>query len=145
MEDKYRAIYNELFNNYQRRRLFNPYYYFEDINLNYDLRGLMYKVIKQFENENIGFELRSDAKLFLVTTFDNLVIAPVLKSIDQENNNISFEELEEYIEEDIKLILRESLIELERNGNFEISSHTVIRTLVKVWDRVKSSAANLWG
>ncbi|WP_343640719.1 hypothetical protein [Chryseobacterium sp.] len=162
MKDEYDKIYEQLFDYYEEGDLFykiNPdyskvlqyiYYEFKDYNLRRQIFSERVKRnIMDFEYQN-KFPLRSDAKFFLVSTFDNMIIKPILQNYLEKNrlgtNNYysDFEsELFEIIDYDIKLILNNSLN--KRQGEEKISGHQIIRSVDNLWGEMKSSKIEIWG
>ncbi|MGE8514423.1 MAG: hypothetical protein ACN6N7_17105 [Chryseobacterium culicis] len=162
MKDEYNKIYEQLFDYYEEGDLFykinpdyskvlqNIYYEFKDYNLRRQIFSERVKRnIMDFEYQN-KFPLRSDAKFFLVSTFDNMIVKPILQNYLEKNrlgtNNYysDFEsELFEIIDYDIKLILNNSLN--KRQGEEKISGHQIIRSVDNLWGEMKSSKIEIWG
>lgn len=162
MNRKFNRIYDQLYDFYEGRnilykipemnnRLFEELYYeLRNFNLRIELftQRVRYNItIFEFEN---NFPLREDAKFFLLTTFDNMIIKPIVSYYldESEDNepNINFEnfdkELFEIIDFDINLILRNSL----RNKKEEkISGHEILKTVDNLWGEMKSSKVEIWG
>ncbi|MDE5488687.1 hypothetical protein [Elizabethkingia meningoseptica] len=162
MKDEYNKIYEQLFDYYEENDLFykiNPdyskalqyiYYEFKDYNLRRQIFSERVKRnIMDFEYKN-RFPLRSDAKFFLVSTFDNMIVKPILqnylekKKLETNNYYSDFESgLFEIIDYDIKLILNNSLT--KRQGEEKISAHQIIRSVDNLWGEMKSSKIEIWG
>ncbi|MCT3641371.1 hypothetical protein CMT69_07885 [Elizabethkingia anophelis] len=161
MKDEYNKIYEQLFDSYEESDLFykinpdysrifqNIYYEFKDYNLRRQIFSERIKRnIMDFEYQN-RFPLRSDAKFFLVSTFDNMIVKPILQNYLEKNslvtnNYFDFESrLFEIIDSDIKLILNNSLT--KRKGEEKISGHQIIRSVDNLWGEMRSSKIEIWG
>ncbi|WP_291120007.1 hypothetical protein [Empedobacter sp. UBA7248] len=158
MKHEYNIIYNQLFDFYEEGDLFykinpdysrllqNVYYEFKDFNLRKQIFSeRIKKIIIDFEYEN-HFPLRADAKFFLVSTFDNMIIKPILINY-LENNKSNFSDFENYVLEivdyDIKLILKNSL-NYKKEGE-KISGHQIMKSVDNLWSEMRSSKVDIWG
>lgn len=161
MKPEYNLIYSQLFDSYEEGNFFyrispdfsellrDAYYEFRDYNLRREIFSERIKRnITRFEHEN-KYPLRADAKFFLVSTFDNMIIKPLLKRYIEstQNENVSFYDFEnemfDIIDFDIILILRNSL--KNRDGDSKISGHQIIKSVDMLWGEMRSSKFEIWG
>lgn len=158
MKYEYSIIYEQLFDYYEDGGLFykinpdysrllqNAYYEFKDFNLRRQLFSeRIKKIITNFEYEN-KFPLRSDAKFFLVSTFDNMIIKPIILYYLEHNKsdigNIE-SELNKIIDNDIILILNNSL--KNKKVDEKISGHQIMSSVDNLWGEMLSSKVEIWG
>jgi hypothetical protein len=102
---------------------------------------LMKREILDFEIQR-KFPFRSDAKYFLITNFNNMIIKPILYQILENDKEISEDILREYITSDIKTIMYNSL---EIRKEELISGHDILKSIDSLWPQLQSTKMELWG
>ncbi len=157
MKRQYNKIYEDLFNEYinefyeeryRRRRVSryfrrrsrdeDEYHYLEE-----DFMRMIENEIEDFEIDS-KIRLRGDAKFFLLTNFHQMILRPLLlatisRQIDQPFHR---EELLHMVRNDVRTIIDYFR---EENNCEEISGHSIMRTVDKMWEQLNSSRFEIWG
>jgi len=156
MKRQYNRIYEDLFNQYidefyneryrsrlskyfhRRLRDEDDYYYLQD-----EFMRMTENELDELEVEG-NFSLRGDAKLFLLTNFHQMIIRPILlASISRQIRPLFHrEELLTMVRDDLRTIVKFSR---EYSNGEEISGHSIMRTIDKIWEKLKSSKLDIWG
>jgi hypothetical protein len=139
MDSEYNKIFDLLYAKYDHeiefRRsipyLLNEYY-------------LIQSIRKSIDRNDVDSTLRPDAKYFLIVNFHHLIIRPLidrnsLKNIQNENFVI---ELQENIQSDIEMIINEVK---ESSEVSEISGHQIMKSIDKLWSKLKITGQKTWG
>ena len=82
-----------------------------------------------------GARLRDDAKAFLLGNLVSMIALPVA-----EGGKISEAELSEALRHDVSLLVSEAKADSEN----EISGHAIIDALSSNWNRLRTTALNVW-
>lgn len=158
MKRSYFQAYNKVISNYSRSiqylRAENKDF---DLTINKVFRELEITIFRALEKNLEEFSrksayrqditIRPDAIHFIILNFHQLVILPIFEeaSIEGKLESKEFEQIFEFVLEDLNLIV-ESAIQLtvEKQTN-EVSSHMVIEALHLNWSNLKSSKVEIWG
>lgn len=97
--------------------------------------------IQVFEH-NQRFPFRPDAKYFLITNFNNMIIKPILYQILENDREITEDTLRDYVKNDIKTIMKNSF---EIKKEELISGHDILRSIDTLWPELQSTQMKLWG
>ena len=146
MRPEYTTIFDELLNEY-RLNAADPYVilgfrrqsnYFLPIKIGDIIESVIGKM-------KLGNKVRPDAKHFLLVNIHQMVVLPYSKFVDQGNGMVREGDFDwqQAIREDVEMILNEVSPDISQEG--EISGHDVIESVSKVWDKLKSSSAQIWG
>lgn len=103
--------------------------------------GIMRQVILIYEMDN-GLKLRPDAKLFLVTNFNQMVVKPLLIAREEKQLNISRESLANNIKNDLLAIIKYS-VGIKKES--QVSGHEVMRAIDELWGNLESTKFEIWG
>ena len=140
MKSKYYEIYEILYNEYvyeqdfiRRRRPFHPDEYY-----------IVKTIKKSIERANKERKLRPDAKYFLIVNFHHLIVRPL---IEERPRRFRLQEdkmfdLNDSIQDDIHTIVSQT--EMDKNEN-EISGHQIMRTIDRLWKKLKTTKLEIWG
>lgn len=138
MDSRYYNFYDDL---YQRRGYtFSPN--------EFQLNSIIDDKIRSL---NLTERIRPDAKVFLATNFDVLIVTPLMH-FGEVDSNI----LQQNLSEDIKSILVSSAqvsnLRNRRNGTildpinqYEISSHDVLIAIQSIWSLLLTLRIEVWG
>lgn len=105
-------------------------------------------IIELLRREILNFEIqrkfpfRPDAKYFLITNFNNMIVKPILYQILENDKEISEETLREYVTSDIKTIMYNSL---EIRKEKLVSGHDILKSIDSLWSQLQSTKMELWG
>lgn len=102
---------------------------------------LLRREIEIFEFEH-RFPFRPDAKYFLITNFNNMIIKPILYQILENDKEINEDTLREYVIADIKTLMNNSF-EIKKENL--ISGHDVLKSIDSLWPKLLSTQMELWG
>lgn len=155
MKEKYNIAYDKLYDMYpdgyfiQRFSRFEPLYGLKEFSL--ELREFFIRqeaIVESLRREIYLFELeqkfpfRSDAKYFLITNFNNMIIKPILFQILDNDKEISEDMLREFVIADIKTIMRNS-IKIKKED--KVSGHEIMISIDSLWPELQSTRMELWG
>jgi hypothetical protein len=140
MNDKFDSVFETLFSelpiNY--RSIQYPYDFPPNLISN-ELRE-----IRNYISKKISFSsksVRSDAKYYLLSNYLNMVLLPLLIYSEKSSSSYPLKsELLNDMKKDIDLILAE----VERIDSIEISSHTIMKAIDKLWGKLNSTSEALW-
>ena len=94
-----------------------------------------------YEMDN-KFFLRPDAKMFLVTNFNQMIIKPLLVARTENQIDLNQKSISEMIQSDLKTILRFTYeIKKERQA----SRHDVMKAIDQLWGKLESTKLEIWG
>lgn len=108
----------------------------------------MEPLVEIIRNEIQDFEFkyrwpfRPDAKYFLITNFNNMIIKPIMYNIFQNDDEVTEGQLKEYIRSDVKLIM---ITSYENKKEKLISGHDVLKSIDTLWPQLQSTKMELWG
>lgn len=103
--------------------------------------GIMRQVIMIYEMDN-KFFLRPDAKMFLVTNFNQMIIKLLLLARTKNQIDLNQKSISEIIKSDINTILKLTYqIKKER----EASGHDVMKAIDQLWGKLESTKLEIWG
>lgn len=102
---------------------------------------MMRTTIQLFEMKN-KFPLRVDAKLFLLTNFNQMIVKPLVHLQDENMIDLSANDLLNTIAQDLNRILYYSL-ELKKEE--KVSGHEIMTAIDKLWQTLESTKYELWG
>lgn len=102
---------------------------------------MMRTTIQLFEMKHYS-PLRSDAKLFLLTNFNQMIVKPLVHLQDENSIDITSSDLLNTISRDLNQILNYSL-ELKKED--KISGHEIMTAIDKLWLTLESTKYELWG
>lgn len=156
MKKQYNRIYEDLFNNYidefydERYRSRISRYFRRRFREEEEYHYLQEDFIRMIESEITDIELggnirlRADAKLFLLTNFHQMIIKPILlASISRQIRPLFHrEELIHMVRDDVRKIIKYSR---EYSKDEEISGHSIMRTIDKMWNELKTAQLDIWG
>ena len=103
--------------------------------------GIIRQTIMVYEMDN-RFFLRPDAKMFLVTNFNQMIIKPIIIAKNENSLNLKQYSISEIIEKDVKTILRHTF-EIKRDK--EASGHDIMRAIDQLWGKLESTKLEIWG
>lgn len=155
MKDDYYRIYDQIYDNYPDEFLalrlgsfrgtyltsrfteeFREFVYEQEYFV-----GIMKQTIMNFEMDN-RFFLRPDAKMFLITNFNQMIIKPLLIASTEKIIDLNQKTISEMIQSDLKTILRFTTeIKKERQA----SGHDVMRAIDQLWGELASTKLEIWG
>lgn len=155
MKDFYNRIYDQLYDGYPDEFIALRLGTFRGTNLGNqffeELRefvfeqeyyvGNMRQQIMLYEMDN-GFFLRADAKIFLVTNFNQMIIKPLIIARTEKQIDLNREELSHIITKDINTILRYTYDHRKEN---KASGHEIMRAIDNLWGELESSKFEIWG
>lgn len=110
----------------------------------YDEHSIIMTIRKSIDNADKDNSLRPDAKYFLIVNFHHLIVMPLFEQrpfIDRRREK-EFSELEDSIQSDISTIISETKIEIRQE---EISGHQIMKTIDRVWQKLKITRLEIWG
>lgn len=102
---------------------------------------LLRREIHDFELDQ-KYPFRPDAKYFLITNFNNMIIKPILYLVLENDKEISEELLREYVIEDIKTIMHKCL-EIKKEDF--VSGHDILKAIDLLWPILSSTKLDIWG
>lgn len=138
MRKSLELIYADFFEEYHRPPTFNRWKIFfdeEEYNIAQSIKRELKKIEKKFPDVTI----RSDAKLFVLVIFHQIVSMPLLA----EDKNIDYEILESSISKDIQGLMGQAIENLSPRGG-EISAHTVLSLIDRQWNSLNISRHDWW-
>lgn len=154
MKEKFNRTYDELYDIYPDGYFLHRLARFDNIllsNLSSQLREFYSKVepmveiirreIEQFEFKH-RWPFRPDAKYFIITSFNNMIIKPILYQIIQNDNEVSENELKEFIRSDVNTIMN---LSMQIKKEDKISGHDVLKSIDSLWSQLQSTKMELWG
>lgn len=103
--------------------------------------GNMRQHIMIYEMDN-GFFLRPDAKMFLVTNFNQMIIKPLIIARAEKQIDLNREQLSNIIKNDLLTILRYTF---DTRKETKASGHDVMRAIDKLWGNLESTKFEVWG
>jgi len=140
MRPELENIYEGLYDNYPDR---NRYPYGEQFQFIRTIqKEIDYHSRRLAETDNKrGIILRSDAKLFLLVVFFEIIVVPI-SSVQERPDAASFQR---DIRNDIATIIA-ACMEPERSSNesTEITAHTVLTVVDDIWGSLNISSVKLW-
>lgn len=156
MKEKFNKTYDLLYDMYPDGYFFHRFSRFDKDFLGFarmssELREFYIRqeaIVELLRREILDFEIqrkypfRPDAKYFLITNFNNMIIKPILYQILENENEISENLLREYVTEDIKTIMYNSL---EIRKEELISGHDILKSIDTLWPKLLSTQMELWG
>ncbi|WP_445908871.1 hypothetical protein [Yeosuana sp.] len=103
--------------------------------------GIMRQTIMIYEMDN-KFFLRPDAKMFLVTNFNQMIIKPLLVARTENKIDLNQKSISEMIQSDLKTILR---FTYEIKKEKQASGHDVMKAIDQLWGKLESTKLEIWG
>jgi len=144
MRTELENIYEQLFNSYDQG------YYSENFTFKVDfytqITGRIKKEIERLETEfkadwfHEQIKIRADAKLFLLLVFHQVIAVPIASESAGSNREL----LTGHIESDVAAILRSAYAEKKSALVKEITAHTILSTVDRLWSNLKISDALFW-
>lgn len=102
---------------------------------------MMRTTIQLFEMEE-NYPLRPDAKMFLISNFNQMIVKPIIYLKQENNIDITTGDLLRTIAKDLNTILKYSLkIKKEE----KISGHEMMKAIDNLWPTLESTKYELWG
>jgi len=152
MKDKFNRAYDELYDMYPDAYFlarFSDHRFLGRISGEYreffvriePLVEIIRSEIQQFEFKN-RFPFRPDAKYFLITNFNNMIIKPIMYQIISNDQEVTENQLREYLKGDINLIMK---ISFENKKETLVSGHDVLKSIDTLWPELQSTKIELWG
>jgi|SRR6185436_7489612 len=142
MDEKYKNIYQRLLDEYRfdNRRFGDNQRRNWPLNDNeYEVFNTIEQVIENFRKKNEQYYVRPDAEFFLLLNFHQLIALPLL--LDYSLESQFYPNLYEAISNDVMEILKGAI---EEADDQEISGHSIVQSLSKRWDRLKTTEFNIW-
>ena len=136
-DDRYRSRVSKYFR--RRFRDEDEYYYLQE-----DFMQMIENEMDKMETYG-NIRLRGDAKLFLLTNFHQMIIRPLLlASISQKTIPplLRRNKLIEMVRADIQAVVEFSR---EDSNEEEISGHSIMRSIDKMWGKLNSAKFEIWG
>lgn len=125
-------------------------YIFENINrprirtatdLEYSIIEIISRELQRAEDSFIDeVKLRSDAKLFTLIIFHQMVAIPLLIELEPEN----IKNIQGYIRDDVKDLIGYAREEKEGSEMREITAHTVLSLIDENWNTLNISREKWW-
>ena len=139
MDEKYRKNYQNLADDYPFE---GARHYFRNLLFprKDNIPTMIRKEIRNFRRENERYDVRPDAEYFLILNFHQMIAAPLLMNRGLSNEDFH-SRLTEAIAADVTEILRGATDEAHDR---EISGHSIVQSLSKRWDRLKTTEFKLW-
>jgi len=149
MTDQYNQIYSKLYDEYLdilgddiSPRRTNPLLGFES----YLILRTKYFIDNPVEDKpEQSFNLRADAKYFLLINFHHMIIAPLLEQqqpSESDKSKVEITSIENSFKSDIDAIITTANDEILSN---EISGHQIMRAIDKLWNNLKTTKFEIWG
>lgn len=156
MKEKFNQTYDLLYDMYPDGYFVHRFSRFDKnflgfANMSSELREFYIRqeaIIELLRREILNFEIqrkfpfRPDAKYFLITNFNNMIIKPILYQILENDKEISEDILREYVTSDIKTIMNNSF---EIRKEERISGHDILKSIDSLWPQLQSTKMELWG
>lgn len=156
MKEKFNETYDLLYDMYPDGYFVNRFSRFDKdflglARMSSELREFYIRqeaIIELIRREILNFEIqqqfpfRPDAKYFLITNFNNMIIKPILYQILHNDKETTEDLLREYVTADIKTIMYDSL---EIKKEKLISSHDILKSIDSLWPKLLSTKMELWG
>lgn len=141
MNDRFDSAYETLFSELPINYRFDVSYPFDfsPSKISGELREIRNYISKQIISNSKP--VRPDAKFYLLSSFLNMVLLPLLISSVENDDNFPLKpSFLKSMKKDIDLILRQSnSIDVE-----EISSHTIMKAIDQLWGELYSTSEALW-
>lgn len=99
------------------------------------------KEIEKFEFQH-RFPFRPDAKYFLISNFNNMIVKPIIFQILRDDKEITEEQLKNYLLTDVQTIMSNALAYKKEE---KISGHDVLKSIDSLWPQLQSTKMELWG
>jgi len=154
MKEKFSRTYDELYDIYPDGYFLHRLARFDNVllsNISSELREFYSKLepmveiirveIQRFEVKN-RWPFRPDAKYFIVTSFNNMIIKPIIYQIIQNDNEVSENQLKEFIQADVNSIMN---LSFEIKKEDKISGHDILKSIDSLWPKLQSTKMELWG
>ena len=104
-------------------------------------------VKNSIDRADMEYNLRPDAKYFLLVNFHHLIVRPLFEQIffrEGYFDRFSFREIEDRIQYDISIIVTETKKESPKE-KIKISGHQIMRTIDRLWKNLKTTRLEIWG
>jgi len=112
-----------------------------EFDIEYSIVKIIRRELQRSEDSLIDkVKVRSDAKLFTLITFHQMVAIPLIS----EKKQVNIENLESYIEKDVKDLMEAAKEEKLYSDTREITAHTILSLLDKKWDSLNISRNEWW-
>lgn len=155
MKDFYNRIYDQLYDGYPDEFIALKLGYFRGTNLTNqffeELREFVYEQeyyvgnmrqqIMSYEMDN-EFFLRADAKMFLVSNFNQMIIKPLIIARTEKRIDLNREQLSSIIKKDLNTILRYTY---DNRKEKKASGHEIMRAIDNLWIELESTKFEVWG
>lgn len=103
--------------------------------------GIMRQSILMFEMDN-GFLLRPDAKMFLVSNFNQMIIKPMIVAKAEKHIELNQKSIAEIIKNDLVTIMK---FTYEIKKEKQASGHDVMKAIDQLWGKLESTKLEIWG
>lgn len=103
--------------------------------------GIMRQSILMYEMDN-GFLLRPDAKMFLVTNFNQMIIKPLIVAKAEKKIELTQKSISEIIKNDLVTIMK---FTYEIKKEKKASGHDVMKAIDQLWGKLESTKLEIWG
>lgn len=140
MDEKFDSAFETLFSEFPiNYRAIQYSYDFPPSIISNELREIRNYISKKisFVNKTV----RSDAKFYLLSSYLNMVLLPLLITTEESSGSYPLKpELLKDMRKDIDLIIAEA----ESIDAKEISSHTIMKAIDRLWGQLNSTSEALW-
>lgn len=106
------------------------------------------KLVLLLKNEIIEFEFnhnlpfRPDAKYFIISNFNNMIIKPIMLQSNNNDQEINDDQLKKYLISDVRTIMFNAL---ENRKEDKISGHDILKSIDSLWLQLQSTKMEVWG